>query len=57
MGRRAEVAQLRRLLTGDAERAVVVTGEPGVGKTALIEQVCARAVPLERLSLGDISDA
>ena len=43
IGRRIESTQLSRLLTEDAERSVVVTGEPGVGKTALIEQMCARA--------------
>ena len=29
-----------QMLTEDTERAVVVSGEPGVGKTALIEQLC-----------------
>jgi DNA-binding CsgD family transcriptional regulator/nucleoside-triphosphatase THEP1 len=43
VGRQAELAQLTQMLTGDTERAVVVSGEPGVGKTALIEQLCARA--------------
>jgi putative protein kinase ArgK-like GTPase of G3E family len=43
IGRRIESARLSRYLTEDAERAVVVTGEPGVGKTALIEQMCVRA--------------
>jgi GTPase SAR1 family protein len=32
------------LLVGDSGRAVVVSGEPGVGKTALIEQLCTFAV-------------
>jgi predicted ATPase len=31
------------MLTENAERAVAVCGEPGVGKTALIEQLCAGA--------------
>ena len=44
VGRNAELAQLRQVLTADAERAVVISGEPGVGKSALIEQVCTRAV-------------
>lgn len=35
MGRTAELAQLSRVLTEDTEHAVVVSGEPGVGKTAL----------------------
>ena len=43
IGRQAELSQLSRMLTEDAERAVVVSGEPGVGKTALIDQVCALA--------------
>jgi DNA-binding CsgD family transcriptional regulator len=43
IGRQAEFSQLSRVLTEDAERAVVVSGEPGVGKTALIDQVCALA--------------
>jgi len=34
---------LRRLLAGDSCRAVVVSGEPGVGKTALIEYLCGFA--------------
>ena len=43
IGRQAELSQLSRVLTEDAVRAVVVSGEPGVGKTALIDQVCALA--------------
>lgn len=43
VGRQAESAQLSRLLTEDTERAVLVRGEPGVGKTALIGQLSARA--------------
>ena len=43
IGRQAELSQLSRVLTEDAGRAVVVSGEPGVGKTALIDQVCALA--------------
>ena len=43
VGRTAELAQLSRLVTEDTEPAVVVSGEPGVGKTALIEQLCVRA--------------
>ena len=43
VGRRAELSQLSLILTEDSERAVVVCGEPGIGKTALIEQVCASA--------------
>lgn len=43
VGRQSELAELAGLLSDDGERAVVVSGEPGVGKTALIEQVCAYA--------------
>ena len=43
VGRRAELSQLTQMLTEDTKRAVVVSGEPGVGKTALIEQLCTRA--------------
>lgn len=43
IGREAELSELNRVLTQDAERAVVVSGEPGVGKTALIEHVGRRA--------------
>jgi DNA-binding CsgD family transcriptional regulator len=43
VGRQAETAQLIRMLTDTAERAVVLHGEAGVGKTALIEQVATHA--------------
>jgi DNA-binding CsgD family transcriptional regulator len=43
VGRQAEFSQLTQMLAEDTECAVVVSGEPGVGKTALIEQLCARA--------------
>lgn len=43
VGRHAEITQLRQALAGSAAPAVVVSGEPGVGKTALIEHVCAQA--------------
>jgi len=43
IGRQAELSELSRVLTEDGKRAVVVSGEPGVGKTALIDQVCALA--------------
>jgi DNA-binding CsgD family transcriptional regulator len=43
IGRQTESAQLSRLLTEGSERAVVVTGEAGLGKTALIEQLSATA--------------
>ena len=44
VGRQNESAQLSRLLSEDTERAVVVSGEAGVGKTALIGQFSASAV-------------
>ena len=44
VGRQTDMAWLSRLLTGDSWRALVVSGDPGVGKTALIEQLCSRAV-------------
>lgn len=43
IGRHAELSQLRQALAGGSAPAVVVSGEPGVGKTALIEQFCAQA--------------
>lgn len=43
VGRHIESARLSQLLTGGTERAAVVSGEPSVGKTALIEQVCVHA--------------
>lgn len=43
VGRQNELAQLGLLLTDNTDRAVVVQGESGVGKTTLIEQVCACA--------------
>lgn len=43
VGRAHELAQLGLLLSDDADRAVVVYGESGVGKTTLIAQLCAHA--------------
>ena len=43
VGRQTESAQLSRFLTEDSVRAVVITGEAGLGKTALIEQLSATA--------------
>jgi DNA-binding CsgD family transcriptional regulator/tetratricopeptide (TPR) repeat protein len=51
IGRQIELTRLSRLLTEGAERAVVVTGAPGAGKTALIEQMCARAATDGRQSV------
>ena len=44
MGRQAELSQLSAVLATDASRAIVVSGEPGVGKTVLVEHMCAFAV-------------
>lgn len=43
VGRADELARLGKMLTDDADRAMVVHGEPGVGKTTLIAQVCTQA--------------
>ena len=43
VGRQAELSQLIRGLTEDTARAVVVCGDPGVGKTSLIDQLGASA--------------
>ena len=43
LGRELESLRLGRMLAEDTECAVVVSGEPGVGKSALIDQMCARA--------------
>ena len=44
VGRQNELSRLTRMLATDTDRAVVVSGEPGVGKTALIDHLCAFAV-------------
>ncbi|MCX6488114.1 MAG: AAA family ATPase [Mycobacterium sp.] len=43
VGREAELEMLCRVLTEDHDRAVMVSGEPGVGKTALLARLCTRA--------------
>jgi Cdc6-like AAA superfamily ATPase len=45
VGRDAEIARLSAFLTGlaDGPAALVVEGEPGMGKTALLEAALARA--------------
>ncbi len=43
VGRRTELSQLIRALTEDTARAVVVCGDPGVGKTSLIDHLDASA--------------
>ena len=44
VGRQAELTELSQVLAEDTVRSVVLSGEPGVGKTVLIEHLCARAV-------------
>ena len=44
VGRQTELSELTRMLATDTSRAVVVSGEPGVGKTALIEHLCTFTV-------------
>ena len=44
VGRQNELSRLTRMLATDTDRGVVVSGEPGVGKTALIEHLCAFAM-------------
>jgi DNA-binding CsgD family transcriptional regulator len=43
VGRRTELSRLIRALTEDTARAVVVCGDPGVGKTSLIDHLDASA--------------
>ena len=43
VGRHVEQAVLRALLSQDDEPALAVCGEPGIGKTALIDQFCRDA--------------
>lgn len=43
LGRQPELLRLSRMLTENTECAMVVSGVPGVGKTTLIEQMCAQA--------------
>ena len=43
VGRQAEVTRLGLFLSDDTDRALVVHGESGVGKTALIDHICACA--------------
>lgn len=43
VGRHTELSRLSEAFSGDTGRAVLISGEPGVGKTALITQMCAQA--------------
>lgn len=44
VGREAELSQLSKFFNGDTGCAVLVSGQAGVGKTALMAQVCTQAV-------------
>jgi AAA ATPase domain len=49
VGRSAELGELRAALTealGGSSRAVLITGEPGIGKTALVVRLAAEAQAL-----------
>src|SRR6516225_3092684 len=42
-GRDAEMAQIRQLLAGAGPPVLLLAGEPGIGKTRLLEEAAARA--------------
>jgi len=44
VGRETELSQLSKVFSDNAGRAVLVSGQAGIGKTALLEQACAQAV-------------
>ena len=44
IGRGRELSQLRQALTEESAPAAVLSGAPGIGKTALIDQLCAHAI-------------
>ena len=41
-GRDAELAQISRLLAGTGPPVLLLAGEPGIGKTRLLEEAAAR---------------
>ncbi|WP_214106431.1 BTAD domain-containing putative transcriptional regulator [Acrocarpospora catenulata] len=51
IGRDAETAQLRRAVERPGHRVALVAGEPGIGKTSLVEEV-AWSVPDQRVAFG-----
>jgi len=44
VGRQRELSQLSQIFGDGSASAVLVSGEPGIGKTALMTQVCGEAV-------------
>jgi predicted ATPase len=57
VGRRAECGVLDRLLAavrGGESRVLVVHGEPGVGKTALLDYLAARATDRQVLQVTGV---
>jgi len=58
VGRSSESAQIDRLLTevrGGAGRALAVLGEPGIGKTALLQYAERQAAAMKRLSIVGVA--
>jgi DNA-binding NarL/FixJ family response regulator len=59
VGREAELARLERMLDGLVERPgprlVELMGEPGIGKTRLLEELCERAEAREHLVLRGVA--
>ena len=43
VGRQTELFRLSKIFSGDTGHAVLVTGQAGVGKSALMAQVCDQA--------------
>ncbi|HEX6453757.1 MAG TPA: AAA family ATPase [Trebonia sp.] len=57
IGRTSESSELRRLLDdvrGGESRALVILGEPGIGKTALLEQLAGRATDFRVISVSGV---
>ena len=58
VGRSSESAQIDRLLNavrGGAGRALAVLGEPGIGKTALLQYAERQAADMKRLSIVGVA--
>jgi stage III sporulation protein SpoIIIAA len=57
VGRRAECGMLDRLgeaVCAGQSRALVLCGEPGVGKTALLQHLIARAVTCRKVQIAGV---